>query len=373
MACLYLDSVEQYATADISDKWTGSTVGSFAVSQPTLAVSANGRTGTNSLRFAYGATTTSQAAARAFVQKTLTPADATCITGFAFRTSAAPAAKFPICSIYDGLASAEQVTLVLNTDMTLALYRGAGNGTLLGTTSQALSVNAYHYIELKVTISDAAGAYEIRLDGVSRLSASSVDTQATANASWNNVRYGYSAQCATASNSSLIGAGGGGSNWDYDDLYVCDGSGGSLDDFLGDLKIYAVLPNADGGNNDFTLSTGVTHSTLVDDSTPNDDTDYVSSSTVGHRDSWNFTNLPSTVGTIVAVQVNLQARKDDAGTRKIVEVVRISSTNYDGATEATLTTGYLDHYFVLPTNPATTAAWTKSDVDGAEFGVKITA
>jgi hypothetical protein len=80
-----------------------------------------------------------------------------------------------------------------------------------------------------------------------------------------------------------------------DDLYVCDGSGSVNNDFLGECRVLTLLPSdGNGSNNDFDTSAGgspADHGAMVNDTTPNDDTDYVSSSTVDHVDSWNYPAL----------------------------------------------------------------------------------
>jgi hypothetical protein len=52
-------------------------------------------------------------------------------------------------------------------------------------------------------------------------------------------------------------------------------------------------------------------------------------------------------------------------------MVRISTTNYAGATSAGLATTYADKITMYETSPATAAAWTVTEIDGAEFGCKL--
>ena len=70
-----------------------------------------------------------------------------------------------------------------------------------------------------------------------------------------------------------------------------------------------------------------THYTLVDDAAPNT-TDYVSSATVGQRDTYGMQDLTAATGTIYGVQLNLAALKSDAGARSIKPLV------LSGASEA---------------------------------------
>ena len=158
-----------------------------------------------------------------------------------------------------------------------------------------------------------------------------------------------------------------------DDFYMLDQSGSApLNDFLGDCRIDTIYPSADGTYSDFTPSTGSTHYTLVDEATPNT-TDYVSSSTVGNRDSYQFQDIAAlSAQTIYGVQVNAAIVKDDAGARSAATFVRSGSSNSDGAGVGLSTSQtYISQIFT--TDPNTGAAWTESAVNAAQFGTVVTA
>lgn len=129
---------------------------------------------------------------------------------------------------------------------------------------------------------------------------------------------------------------------------------------------------ADGATTNFTPSTGTNHAALVDESPPNDDTDYNQSSNVGDLDLYEITDMAHTPASIFGVQINLNAKKDDAGTRSIAGVVRSGGTNYEGGAQA-LSTSYAYYLDVRETDPDTSAPWTKTGVDNAQFGIKVTA
>ena len=109
----------------------------------------------------------------------------------------------------------------------------------------------------------------------------------------------------------------------------------------------------------------------MDEAAPNDDTDYLASSTVGHVDSWHYPALGYT-GTIKGVQMSNYAKKTDSGTRAIVAVTRPASTNRPHATDLYIGTTYAYWRSLWEQNPEDSAAWEVADVDGAEFGVKVT-
>ena len=65
--------------------------------------------------------------------------------------------------------------------------------------------------------------------------------------------------------------------------------------------------------------------------------------------------------------------KMDSGTRAIASVARPASTNHVTAVDHYLTQTAYPYWLTLwELNPEDSAAWEVADVDGAEFGVKIT-
>lgn len=108
----------------------------------------------------------------------------------------------------------------------------------------------------------------------------------------------------------------------------------------------------------------------VDDYLPDSDTSYLTTSSAGDRETFGFPDLGVT-GTVKAVAVVHVSRKDDAGDRKVVTVVRRGSTNYDNATTQTLSTDYAAQQQVYELDPSTSAAWSVSNVNAGEFGIKL--
>lgn len=283
-------------------------------------------------------------------------AQATWIVGIAFRFAGTiPAGNDPIIQIYD------DTTLQMKLEMTTArLLRAVrGDGTVLGTGTTALVGNVFYYLEFKVTINNSTGVAVVRINEATELNLTSQDTQNSAN--------------ATANKIGIQGDGSSSDTLHTDDLYICDGTGGSNNDFLGDTRIEALFPNGNGNSSVLVGSDGnsVDNYLLVDETNPNDDTDYVESSTPGDKDTYTYTNLTPTTGTVYAVQPLMYARKTDAGARSIVSVARHSGTETDGAVK-TLSSVYEYHHDIRETKPGG-GTWSISDVNGAEFGMKVNA
>jgi hypothetical protein len=223
-----------------------------------------------------------------------------------------------------------------------------------------LVYGTWYYIEIKVVIHDTAGSVELRINGATVASASGVDTRNGGTGVVNGFQFG---------------AGHGGSsqrtNANFCDLYVCDGSGAINNSFLGDCKVECLFPNGAGAETQWTPSAGSNYQN-VDETPPNDDTDYNKSNTVDQVDTYAMTDLASTTGLIYGVQYLDYVRKDNAGSRHIAPVARIGGTDYAGA-DASLGDSYVYTREIHELSPATAAAFTISEVNAMEFGLKVTA
>lgn len=340
MALRFVDGFDHYADADITQKWT--TNASMSVS------SGSGRRGSNALSYSAGSARN--------VVKTL-DAQGTWVIGSAWKFSVFSTGTIELMSLLD--AGTRQCELRLNTDGTLSITR---NGTVLGTTSFAISTEEYFYIEFKVFIHDTSGTAEVKVNGDSKLALSGVDTKNTANASANQVRIGHGSAVA-GSPSALI-----------DDIYICDGTGSTNNDFLGDCRVDAYLPSGNGNSSQLVGSDAdsIDNYLHVDESAPDGDTSYVESATAGQKDTYAMADMVHTPSSIFGVQVLASAKKDDAGSRSIATVTRSGAADYDGASQG-LSTSYAYYSDIREQDPATAAAWTKTGFNAAEMGVKVAA
>ena len=66
------------------------------------------------------------------------------------------------------------------------------------------------------------------------------------------------------------------------------------------------------------------------------------------------------------------SKREGPAIRKITPLTRISSTDYLGSESDQQITEYKVVTSVWDTNPDDSSAWEEADVNGAEFGVKVT-
>lgn len=256
-----------------------------------------------------------------------------------------------------------QLYLVIDNSNRILISR---NGTTLATSTATLTVNVWYYIELKVTFNNS-GSYAVRVNGAPFAGlpdTSGVDTTATANNTANQLLL---CQFAVPNANSAS---------DYDDLYVCDTSGSANNDFLGDVEVRTLLPNAAGANSNWTKTGGSTGSyTAVNENPYDSDTSYVSSATLNTIDTYGYPDLPSNAATVFGVVSNLIGRKDDAGNRDVTTRYRADTTTEADftATDLTLSASYTQLRQIQETNPVTLTSWTVADVNNGEFGPKVSA
>ena len=349
---VYVDSFSRYPTAGLDEAgWTVLNGSSGTM----VCNAATGRFGGQSLRYAATSGTAGQNIS--YVTRSVSSQADFCI-GFGFRTSTMPAAAFAIMGLLD--SGTLHVDLRVNPAGTLSVTR---NGTALtdGTSALALLPGVFYHIEFIVTIADSigAGTCVVKVNGATWLTvATGQDTRNAANASANQVRLGCLAGTTTN-----------GLTLDFSDLIIQNASGAT---FLGDRRVDFLPANANGNSSQFTGSDGnsVDNYLLVDDPTEDDDSTYVESSTVGHKDLYSLANLSSTPTVIDCIQTVLYHRMTDAGPRAICPVLRSGGADYDKATIGQASSYAYGTEIVL-TDPATAAAWDAAGVNALEMGMKI--
>jgi hypothetical protein len=353
---LWGDSFDSYVTAGLAGHgWALSTFGSSGAGQ---SIGAFGRNGTQGLRVTTGPGNAGTSGSAVFSQTFAPGAGAACILGFAFKTNVGTGKTATICFV-NGSAGTPQLSVCLTAAGVLAVYRGGSTGTLIATGTNTIALGATNYIELKVIPHTTAGSYELRINGVTELSGSGINTAAAGTNDWTQVGLGNYTVSGTYT----------GALWDYDDFYLLNNAGTDNNDFLGSIRLVARLVDAAGNYSQFTPSAGANWQN-VRDTSPDADATFNSSITPGQIDTYGLAAV-AVAGIVKAVQVTLTVRSNAAGTETIAPVVRIAGVDYVGATIVGLATSYTGKLATYERSPATAAPWTIAEIDAAEFGLKL--
>lgn len=349
MAILFIDSFDSYVTADLGMKWTG--VANQAIVQGV------GRCGTAAVDIG---------SVSVLLSKTPTnpaPTGSTVIVGCARQqNSGVGSTQGTIIEVGNG--SGATVRLVQLFDGTLVVETIPSPPIVIAgpTASFAIQTGIYYYIEFKVLLSATVGTVDVRINGVSVLSATGLNTIDTQSTAWTYVAFRNVSGSPNATY--------------YDDIYIADASGGAPhNDFLGDVHVSMVLPLTDavapGFYQDWSLSAGTDHGALVRENPPDGDVTYVFTGTPGLRESFRFPSIKLISGIVFAIQTNIIARKDLAGTRVIRPLVRSGGTTVEDIDRAVSVDTYFDYVTIYPENPVGPVPWTVANVNLIEVGAKL--
>jgi hypothetical protein len=339
MAIRFIDGFDHYAIGDITSKWS-------AVALTHGLDLAAGRFGGSAL------TVRGLDSPANYIFRDFGPGSYSAgVLGFAFKPSTTSAIF--LLRLMSG--ATPQISLQLNSDGTISY---SSLTSIPATSFATLAVGVWHYVELVFSISGsiAANSCQIWVDGA--LYSTLTAGQAT-----------NPAGGTTMNRIAIVPDGTGGPVQSYDDLYFLDIDGDTTGP-LGECRIEALLPTGAGAHTAWTNTGGSSNWQSAGNTTPDGDTTYVGTATVNDVDSYVTSNLTSTPNTIHGVQVNLWSRKDDASPRSIEAALVIAGTTYTGG-DKSLLSSYSDQTTVFRKSPATTAAWTATEVNGMEVGVKL--
>jgi hypothetical protein len=254
-----------------------------------------------------------------------------------------------------------QLSVISQSTGVIEVFRGNGSGTSLGASATpAVVANAYQHIECVAFFSQTVGTVEVRVNGVTVLSISGVDTCATALTECSQVYIGGG--CGST----------GFSTTDLDDIFCYDNTGSYNNTFIGDRRVLTLFPDANTATADWTAVGAASGYLCIDEATPNDDTDYITAATVGLVSQFGLQNLPAGISVVNAVVMVERARKTEAGTANTQVSIVSGASNTAGA-DKPLTEIYTYRQDVFQTDPATAAPFAPAAVDALQFKVARTA
>jgi len=275
--------------------------------------------------------------------------------GIAFKATSSSANAYPVLRFNSatGLECSLYYTVTRN-----QWQARNGSSTVLATGYRSIGYDKWNFLECRITPDNTTGIFEFWMNGETTplISETNVDTRAT-------VDTGGIISITLGGNSSSTA-------WRYDDLYVCDTTGGApWNTRLGDIRITPNVPNTDAGANDGTRSAGSTNYENVDE-VRNSGTDYVDLTDTAGQAEWYGTDAAFTSSdTILGVQ-----------SRGIIEVdtgsdlgkfgIRQSSTESFGA-DQTIPAAADDLSSIFTLDPVAATQLTYSQVNSLDVGYEV--
>lgn len=330
MALLFMDGFEgnDAMNSSFSSKWTG---GPTSLTSP--------------VRYSF----TGSRSSNGTLTKTI-PATTQLTIGFAFSDNGASGGgEFNCAELLSNSGGTSQLYMTYKgSDGKFRVYRTGGTLLATGTGSVTQGTGNWGYVEWQVTIGPSAGTSVVNLNGVAD-STFTGNTQATS-------------PYTTIDTVKLENA------YVFDDVYMADGTGSVNNSFLGNVRVLPLVPNGAGASTQFTPSTGSNWS-CVDALPIQNTTDVTAASGGGDIDTYTLSSLSYTPASVLGVQTNISAAQS-GGTVTAKTILRASGTNYAGASNSVTQSGQLWFGDMWNTNPATSAAWTASEVGGIQAGVE---
>ena len=384
----FLDSFDHYQTSEITKKYTQIYWDAISGPQTTPAIGPYGRRGTNGVQWAADDNPGS-------IGEVVQTTDPTAIVGLAFRAETggtfgnlsygdnlyptwngsgwnASIQPTPIL-IYIRNQSFTQTAVRLNRNGTLSIVQ-AGDGFIVegvvnvyDTTTQALQVGQYYYIEYKTLIDSTVGTVELWVNCDMWLRVTGVNTigQQAANpgtARWDEFVYGRLRLYGAPTD--LV--------YQMDDLYAADGDASdptnTIVDVMGDIAIDYRKPTADAVVA-WTPLSGPSNYLMVDEVPPDDDASYNSTITPGNTDTFDHESAVIPGQNILAQQVVYDRRRPQAGATSTQPVFRVGGVDYV-TTAAGDPTDYQFHRGIWTQNPATLAPLTDTVFNASPIGYK---
>ena len=252
--------------------------------------------------------------------------------------------------------AAKQIVVGHSVSSTLS----AGNFTGVSTT--ILAVGVWVHVAVKFKAHATTGTVEVQINGITEIGPlTSIDTSTSDT--------GVSALVLGATIPDTVIP-----SIDFDDVVICDTSGTTNNDFLGDQQVLQRKPVGNGNSSQLLGSdaNSTDNYLLVDDDTdPDDDTTYNQSATTGDKDTYAYEDLPAEITTIKAVGVRTIGKKLTAAAKDVKAVARSSGTEADSGPLGFIDGAYTARRAVFEVDPNTSTAWTPTTYNAAEFGAKI--
>ncbi len=204
--------------------------------------------------------------------------------GGRFLFESAPPSTQNIILVKNLVGSDDQISVALNTDMTLSIFRGASE---IQTSNQVLALDTFYRIGFKGTVRRAGGTAEAWL-GSTPIMKFAGDTAAVDPVDWGGVEFGLVEDSAV------------------NHIYIGD-QFGHHPDLIPGLLVKYVQPDGDGTFNQFTPDGAATIAEALDDADTDEDTTTAQAFAAGVRATMSMDDLDATA-IIYAIQPTMVAR-----------------------------------------------------------------
>src|SRR6266511_3379808 len=316
----FADSFEHYGTLT-SNMLLGWWASLAVAGGDTITLSSTfARTGTKSLKFTDNIGVNANCDARF----TLGVSAITAGFGASVYLTSLPVANATVGMQFRDSTNTSILTLLFQSDGSIEARKGSSTGTVIDISDSILTAGTFHHVECKAVFDTVAGSVEVRVNGITVIQIGSLNLGSAP---------------AVACSLRMLDANVSNPDVYWDDVFAWDDTGTHNNDFIGPQRILTIFPTGDTAQADFTKNGAATGYGCVNQSTPDGDTTYLSSTVVGHKTDLSLPTLPPELVTIAGVIVPAMARLDAAGVGNLKMSMKSAAALLAGA-DVPLTTGY---------------------------------
>lgn len=248
--------------------------------------------------------------------------------------------------------------VVVTTTGQLSFRQGGFYGTELGITpNPVVTANAWAHMECKLVEDPAVGSFELRIEGVTVLKLTNINTGNTP-----------IAQVELCNDPTSISTG---VNMRIKDWIIWDNTGTFNNDFMGSCQVLKIIPNGDISLN-WTPSAGTTGFNLINEVTPDDDGSYISAPYPAPAAYvCSLSDLPITVTSVRGVMPIHRSRKTDGGDGNI-QIGALSGASTGLGANRPITTAYTYWWDIFDADPNGAVAWSRVSVNALNLQINRT-
>jgi hypothetical protein len=234
-------------------------------------------------------------------------------------------------------------------------FNNVGNGSAIFTGNINVCDNNWHWVEMEGTV--GTGVHKCYVDTIAQWNSPSVG-----NGSGSGPIDHFTFTAMTTLTMTI------------DDFFVCTALNGLAPQPsgvpFGPMQISTKQPSSDTATVQFNTSSGSAHFSLVNESAPDYDTTYVQSNASGNEDLYNYAALGFSPAAVLSVNLKSLVENPGAGTVNHKNTCLSNGTGSDGASTIT-PSSYQVKNTIYDQDPHTSAVWSGTNVDAAQFGIKV--
>lgn len=248
-----------------------------------------------------------------------------------------------------------RITISISTTGQLRLHSGWVNDTVVYTTPTPVIVaGSWQHLEMRFATN---GSVEVRWNGITV-----VDTSVSPAGSGLFAQLRLGPRVDFEGNFRTM--------W-IDDLFAWNDDGTVNNDFLGDMRVHTAFPDSDTVEADWEPVGQALGYECINETSPNDDTDYIQSEDPAETSRFGIEDLPTEVATIRGVQTYTRMRKTQAGSCNI-QAGLVSNGVESAGLDRPITTEWTYWQDVFEEDPDTGGPWTRESLNAAQLRLRRT-